>query len=49
MFERVAILGVGLIGGSFGLALRARGLAGEVVAYSRTPATRAEAVARGAA
>ncbi|MBI5832359.1 MAG: prephenate dehydrogenase/arogenate dehydrogenase family protein [Armatimonadetes bacterium] len=49
MFERVAILGVGLIGGSFGLALRARGLAGEVVAYSRTPATRESAVALGAA
>lgn len=48
-FERVAILGVGLIGGSFGLALRARGLAREVVVYSRTPATRELAVARGAA
>jgi len=48
-FERVAILGVGLIGGSFGLALRARGLAQQVVAYSRTPATRDLAVALGAA
>lgn len=49
MFERVAILGVGLIGGSFGLALRTRGLAAEVVAYSRTPSTRESAVALGAA
>lgn len=48
-FERVAILGVGLIGGSFGLALRERGLAGQVAVYSRTPATRELAVARGAA
>ncbi|OPX90477.1 MAG: prephenate dehydrogenase [Pelotomaculum sp. PtaB.Bin104] len=30
-FNRVAIIGVGLIGGSLGMALRARGLAGEVV------------------
>ena len=48
-FERVAILGVGLIGGSFGMALKARGLAARVTAYSRTPATRRLAVERGAA
>ncbi|MDD4169686.1 MAG: prephenate dehydrogenase [Desulfotomaculaceae bacterium] len=30
-FNRVAIIGVGLIGGSLGMALRARGLAGEVI------------------
>lgn len=47
-FGRVAILGVGLIGGSLGLALRRRGLADEVVGYSRTPATRALAAELGA-
>ncbi|MDD3652787.1 MAG: prephenate dehydrogenase [Desulfotomaculaceae bacterium] len=31
IFNRVAIIGVGLIGGSLGMALRARGLASEVV------------------
>ncbi len=48
-FEKVAILGVGLIGGSLGLAVRERGLATRVAAYSRTPATRDRAVALGAA
>ena len=36
-FRRVAIIGVGLIGGSFGMALRSRGLAGEVVGVGRNP------------
>ncbi len=48
-FDKLAILGVGLIGGSVGLAVRERGLARTVVAYSRTPATRRRAVERGAA
>lgn len=48
-FDKAAILGVGLIGGSLGLALRERGLAGRVSAYSRTAATRRLAVDRGAA
>lgn len=48
-FERVAILGVGLIGGSFGLALRRHGLARCVAAYSRTARTRELAVELGAA
>lgn len=48
-FERVAIIGVGLIGGSLGLALRERRLARTVAVYSRTPATRQRAVERGAA
>lgn len=48
-YDRVAILGVGLLGGSFGLALKERGLARRVAAYSRTPATRQRAVERGAA
>jgi prephenate dehydrogenase len=38
-FERVAIVGVGLIGGSLGMALRARRLAREVVGVTRVPET----------
>ena len=38
MFERVAILGSGLIGSSFALALRRAGLAHEIVAYDREAA-----------
>jgi prephenate dehydrogenase len=45
--RRVAILGVGLIGGSIGLAARRR-LGAEVVGYGRTPATLARAVELGA-
>lgn len=48
-FDKVAILGVGLIGGSVGLALRQRKLARQVAVYSRTPATRQRAVELGAA
>ncbi len=44
---RVAVLGVGLIGGSIGLAARRR-LGAEVVGYGRTPATIARAVEIGA-
>jgi prephenate dehydrogenase len=44
---RVAVLGVGLIGGSIGLAARRR-LGAEVVGYGRTPATLARAVEIGA-
>ena len=47
-FRRVAIVGVGLIGGSLGMALRARGLAREVVGVTRSPATIAQACRRGA-
>ncbi|MBI2298490.1 MAG: prephenate dehydrogenase/arogenate dehydrogenase family protein [Armatimonadetes bacterium] len=47
--DKLAILGVGLIGGSLGLAVRQRGLARHVAAYSRTPATRTLALERGAA
>ncbi|MCA9236723.1 MAG: prephenate dehydrogenase/arogenate dehydrogenase family protein [Planctomycetales bacterium] len=39
LFDRVAIVGVGLIGGSVGLALRERGLAGEVVGVGRRQAS----------
>jgi prephenate dehydrogenase len=44
---KVAVLGVGLIGGSIGLAARRR-LGAEVVGYGRTPATLARAVEIGA-
>jgi len=44
---KVAVLGVGLIGGSIGLAARRR-LDAEVVGYGRTPATLARAVEIGA-
>ncbi|HZO05995.1 MAG TPA: prephenate dehydrogenase/arogenate dehydrogenase family protein [Solirubrobacterales bacterium] len=44
---RVAVLGVGLIGGSIGLAARRR-LGAEVVGYGRTPATLERAVELGA-
>lgn len=48
MFQRVAIVGVGLIGGSLGLALRGRGLADEVLGISRRRRTIDEAVGIGA-
>lgn len=48
-FDRVAIIGTGLIGGSLGLALRARGLAREVVAVARSEESLRLAVERGAA
>lgn len=47
-FERVTIVGVGLIGGSLGMALRARGLAREVVGVMRAEARIPQARARGA-
>jgi prephenate dehydrogenase len=47
LFHRVAILGLGLIGGSLGLALLADGLAEAVVGYDTTPAHAEEALARG--
>ncbi len=45
---RVALVGVGLIGGSLGLALRKRGLAGRVTGVEPDPAAREAALARGA-
>jgi prephenate dehydrogenase len=47
-FSRAAIIGVGLIGGSLGMALRARRLAREVVGVARVPETIGTARARGA-
>ena len=45
--DRVAIVGVGLIGGSFGLALRAAGFDGEIIGVS-SPGSVETGVARGA-
>ncbi|MEM8753518.1 MAG: prephenate dehydrogenase/arogenate dehydrogenase family protein, partial [Pseudomonadota bacterium] len=40
IFERVALIGLGLIGGSISLAARRAGAAGEIVGYARSEATR---------
>jgi cyclohexadieny/prephenate dehydrogenase len=48
LFEQITIVGVGLIGGSVGLAAKARGAAGRVVGVDRDAATIAKAVALGA-
>ncbi|UXU74533.1 MULTISPECIES: prephenate/arogenate dehydrogenase family protein [unclassified Paracoccus (in: a-proteobacteria)] len=40
MFQRVALIGLGLIAGSMSLAMRQAGLAGEVVGYARSAETR---------
>lgn len=47
-FKKLAIIGVGLIGGSLALALRTRGVAGSIVGVSRHKETLAKARARGA-
>ena len=47
-FNKVAILGVGLIGGSLGLALRKRGIAKTVVGLGRNPKRLALAKRKGA-
>jgi len=48
LFGRVTIVGVGLVGGSLGMALRARGLAREVVGVTRVAETIDAAKTRGA-
>src|SRR5690606_38725922 len=48
LFRRVVIAGVGLIGGSLGLALRERRLAAEVVGFGRGRANLEVALERGA-
>lgn len=47
-FGRVAIVGLGLLGGSVGLAVRARGVAREVVGVGRSPESQAAALRVGA-
>ena len=46
-FERLAILGVGLLGGSFALAARRANLARIIVGYSKSPTTTRTALQRG--
>lgn len=41
VYRRVALIGLGLIAGSMAHAMRAGGLAGEIVGHARTPETRA--------
>jgi prephenate dehydrogenase len=48
-YQRAAIIGIGLIGGSFGLAVKRAGLVDEVVGVARSETTRALAVECGAA
>lgn len=47
LFERIAVLGLGLVGGSVAGAARARGVAREVVGYARRSAPLARALERG--
>lgn len=48
-FERLAVIGVGLIGGSFALATRTRGLVARVVGCARSEGTRTAALECGVA
>ncbi|MGO8792813.1 MAG: prephenate dehydrogenase [Terriglobia bacterium] len=47
-FRRVAIVGLGLLGGSWGLALKRSGFQGRIVGYARRPETRERALGEGA-
>lgn len=47
LVQRLAVIGCGLMGGSFALALRERGLVTQVVGYSTRSATRERALALG--
>jgi prephenate dehydrogenase len=47
-FRRVAIVGLGLLGGSLGLALKKAGFKGRVVGYARRDETRQQALSAGA-
>ena len=44
LFERVALIGIGLIGSSLSHAMRRRGIAGHIVGHARTTETRATAL-----
>jgi len=44
MINRLAVIGVGLIGGSLSLALKEAGAVGQVIGYSRTESVRQEAL-----
>ena len=43
-FDRVALIGIGLIGSSLAHAMRKHKLAGEITGYARSEATRAKAM-----
>ena len=47
LYERVALIGLGLIGSSIAWAARRHGLAGEITGYARSAATRARAAELG--
>ncbi len=47
-FRRVAIVGLGLLGGSWGLALKKAGFTGRIVGYARRAETRQQALGAGA-
>jgi len=47
VYERVALIGLGLIAGSMALAMKRAGLVGEIVGTARTAATRGVALKRG--
>ena len=47
LFDRVALIGIGLIGSSLAHAMRKQKLAGEITGYARSEATRAKAVELG--
>jgi prephenate dehydrogenase len=47
-FRRVAIVGLGLLGGSLGLALKKAGFTGRIVGYARRDETRQQALRAGA-
>ena len=48
LFQRVAIVGLGLLGGSWGLALKKAGFTGRIAGYARRAETRAQALGKGA-
>lgn len=48
MADRIAVIGVGVMGGSLGLALRRRAGVAEVIGYDPDPVTRRRALERGA-
>src|SRR5208283_4788713 len=48
LFRRVAIVGLGLLGGSWGLALKKAGFTGRIVGYARRAETRQQALSAGA-
>ncbi len=48
LFRHVAIIGLGLLGGSWGLALKRAGFTGRIVGYARRAETRAQALREGA-